>query len=146
LLARRFAAFAWFATTLCQYSRHHRHTRRVGYASAYFKDPAYFAVHSVAPTPRAKNALGMGHASAPARAGTRAPTFHGMSWPADTSGSRPLFGEDVVNLLHDPFCPLHCGRDHGGGARTLPGVEEIIGGSQVTSHEDSGHNRQDGSG
>ena len=31
----------------------------------------------------------------------------------------------------------------GGGSRTLPGVEEIIGGSQVTSHEDTGHNRQD---
>src|SRR5271155_1648318 len=70
----------------------------------------------------------------------RAPTFHG---PATTSGSRPLFGEDVVNLLHDPFCPLNRSGDHGGGSRTLPGVEEIVGGSQVTSHEDSRHNRQD---
>src|SRR5271170_439236 len=49
-------------------------------------------------------------------------TNHGKSWPA-RSGSRPLFGEDVVNLLHDPFCPLNRSRDHGGGSRTLPGVE-----------------------
>ena len=62
---------------------------------------------------------------------------------AARSGSRPLFGEDVVNLLHDPFCPLNRSGDHGGGSRTLPGVEEIIGGSQVTSYEDSRDDRQD---
>ena len=52
-------------------------------------------------------------------------------------------GEDVVDLLHDPFCPLNCSRDQGGGSRALPGVEEIIGGSQVTSYEDSRDDRQD---
>jgi hypothetical protein len=57
---------------------------------------------------------------------------------APTAGSRPLFGEDVVNFLHDPFCALHRSRDQGGGSRTLPGIEEIIGGSQVTSHEGDG--------
>jgi len=89
----------------------------------------------------AKYGLEMGDASV----GVVHAMNHGKSWPAATSGSRPLFGEDVVDLLHDPFCPLNRGGDHGGGSRTLPGVEEIIGGSQVTSHEDSGDDGQDSS-
>src|SRR5271154_3215797 len=90
------------------------------------------------PLPGAKSAPGMGHRLI----GVVHTMSDGKSWPAATSGSRPLFGEDVVNLLHDPFCPLNCSGDHGGGSRTLPGVEEIVGGSQVTSREDSRHNRQ----
>jgi hypothetical protein len=112
-------------TMLRQLSRHHRHWAVISIARAR--------------SPAGTSFVALLHARVARAYISRA----GKSWPAARSGSRPLFGEDVVNLVHDPFCPLNRSRDHGGGSRTLPGVEEIIGGSQVTSHEDTRHNRQD---
>jgi hypothetical protein len=44
-----------------------------------------------------------------------------------------------MNLPHDPLCPLNSGGDHGLGPRAWLRIEQIVGGLQVTGHEDSRH-------
>jgi hypothetical protein len=114
-------------------------------ASAFFQVSTHSLSTVLHPTPSAKNAVGNGaRLGSCTREDARAYISRvGKSRLAARSDSRPLFGKDVVNLLHDPFCPLNRSRDHGGGSRTLPGVEEIVGGSRVTSYEDFCHDRRD---
>jgi hypothetical protein len=48
----------------------------------------------------------------------------------------------TINFPHDPLRPLNRSGNHGLGPRAWLGVEEIVGGLQVTRHEDSRHDRQ----
>jgi hypothetical protein len=45
---------------------------------------------------------------------------------------RFLTREHMINLPHDPLCPLNRSRDHGVGSGARLGIEEIVGSFQVT--------------
>jgi hypothetical protein len=47
---------------------------------------------------------------------------------------RPLLSALLINLRHDPLCPWNGSNHHSPSARTVPGVEEVLGCLQVTSN------------
>jgi hypothetical protein len=54
----------------------------------------------------------------------------------------PPLTEHTINLPHDPLCPLNRSGNQGLRLRAGAAVKQIIRGFQVTSHEDSRHDRQ----
>jgi len=52
---------------------------------------------------------------------------------------RPSLSEHPINLTHDPVSSLHSSGDQRLGPRAGAAVKQIVGGFQVTCHEDSRH-------